>query len=77
MHVGVNKHTFERRAIKIMNKEHLLPYEFVCFSRTTLILIQKELSHEVEILKSLSHPNIVDLIEVFDSEKSAALVMEL
>jgi len=32
---------------------------------------------EIDILKSLEHPNIVTLIDVFEDEKGWCLVMEL
>lgn len=32
---------------------------------------------EIEILKSLDHPNIVNLVDVFEDERHFCLVMEL
>ena len=35
------------------------------------------LYQEIEILKSIDHPNIVKLIDIFEDERHVCLVMEL
>jgi calcium-dependent protein kinase len=55
----------EKRAVKIIDKLILEESEHV------------RLKYEIDILKNLNHPNIVQLYEVFESKSSLYLVTEL
>lgn len=61
---GVNIHTGEEVAIKIVNASEMSPNE------------QQYLFKEIQILSEVSHPNIVKLLEVFE-DKSFYLIFEL
>ena len=60
---GVHKETGIERAIKVIIKPNIAEYE-------TFI-------RELGILKSLDHPNIVNIIETFETENLCFLVLEL
>ena len=55
----------EKRAVKIIDKLSLEDEEHV------------RLKFEIDILKNLTHPNIVQLYEIFESKASLYLVTEL
>jgi calcium/calmodulin-dependent protein kinase I len=61
---GVNIHTGEEVAIKIVNASEMSQNE------------QQYLFKEIQILSEVSHPNIVKLLEVFE-DKSFYLIFEL
>ncbi len=60
----VHKSSGEVRAVKIMEKEKISPPE------------QVRLKYEIDILKNLTHPNILRLFEVFEDKKQIYLVTE-
>jgi calcium-dependent protein kinase len=60
-----HKSTGEVRAVKIMDKAYITPPE------------QTRLKYEIDILKNLTHPNILRLFEVFEDLKNIYLVTEL
>lgn len=60
----VHKNTGEVRAVKIMEKDHITPTE------------RTRLRYEIDILKNLTHPNILKLYEVFEDKKHIYLVTE-
>ena len=62
--VGINKKTSEKVAIKVIDKKTL-------GDKTDMI------QSEVEILKRITHPNIVELKEMFETSSVIYLVMEL
>jgi calcium-dependent protein kinase len=53
------------RAVKILVKQKLTKKEL------------ERLTHEIEILKKLDHPNILKLYEIFEDDKRFYLVTEL
>ena len=53
------------RAVKILRKEKLSKFDI------------DRLSHEVEIMKRLDHPNILKIYELYEDEKRFYLVMEI
>ena len=59
-----HKVTGEVRAVKIMEKAYITPPE------------QTRLKYEIDILKNLTHPNILRLFEVFEDIKNIYLVTE-
>ena len=62
---ALHKHTESLRSIKVVKKENL---------STDL---RQKLLQEVEILKSLDHPNILKIFEVFEDDKSFSIVTEI
>lgn len=62
---GKNRKTQQRVAIKFINKKKS--------TRAQL----KEVQHEINALSQLRHPNIVELIEVFDTDNEYVIVMEM
>lgn len=60
-----NKITGMKCAVKIVDRTQLKPEDEV------------GLRQEVEIMKSLQHPHIVQLLDFFEEEKTYYLVMEL
>ncbi|CAM9376386.1 unnamed protein product [Chrysoparadoxa australica] len=63
--IGVNKHTLERKAVKIIEK-------------STLEAEEKELLRaEIAIMKLVSHPNIIRMEAVYESRENIYIVMEL
>ena len=65
MQKGRHRVSGEERAVKIMDKRYLNPEE------------KKRLKNEIDIMKTLDHPNIVRLYEVFEDEKFIYLVQEI
>ena len=63
--LGINKQTGEKVAIKILEK-----------SRLTRNEDKIRLEREIEILKKLKHPNIVQLYSVIETEKQLFIIME-
>jgi len=66
--LAINKGTGERVAVKIIDKKK-------CFTPSSTR--KDAIMGEVNILKKLNHPNIINIIEVFDTEKTLYLVLEL
>ena len=65
VHLGINKQTGEKVAIKILDKSKLKKIENkIRFER------------EIEILRQLKHPNIVQLYGVIEGERQIFLIME-
>ena len=60
----VHKSSGEVRAVKIMEKEKISDQE------------QVRLKYEIDILKNLTHPNILRLFEVFEDKRQIYLVTE-
>ena len=65
VHLGINKQTGEKVAIKILEKCRL--------TRNRQII---RLNREIEILKKVKHPNIIQLYSVIETEKQIFLIME-
>jgi serine/threonine protein kinase len=65
---GVERATGKRVAIKIIDKRRFMAQ---AASRKDKIL------DEVNILKELDHPNIIRIFDVFDTEKTLYIVLEL
>lgn len=63
---GVNKETGERVAIKIISKAKLAKQN-----------MEKQTKKEILIMKRINHPNIVKLIDVYQTKTKLYLVMEL
>lgn len=63
--LGIHVITGEKVAIKLLQKSQLV--QAADFERT---------SREIKILKSNSHPNVIQLFEVLDTETTLYLVME-
>ncbi len=61
---GVNKHTGEDVAIKKIDKSRLTDHE------------KELLRTEIAILKTLSHPYIVELIELYETKATTYMVLE-
>ncbi len=59
---GRNKKTKELVAVKCIDKDNMKP---------------KQLDREIQILSSLSHPNVISLKDVFEDVKYVYLVLEL
>ncbi|KAN0025327.1 hypothetical protein ACTFIU_003587 [Dictyostelium citrinum] len=62
---GTHKDTGDQVAIKAISKQHVSEADMKRFTR------------EIEIMKKLKHKNIIQLIEVFDSNDHLYLVLEL
>ena len=62
--LAVHKKTGAKVAVKVIDK-------------TGLKDLEENLQNEIDILKSIDHPNIVALKEIFDSKSKLYLVMEL
>ncbi|EGG24005.1 putative protein serine/threonine kinase [Cavenderia fasciculata] len=62
---GTHKESGEEVAIKAISKQHVSEADMNRFTR------------EIEIMKKLKHKNIIQLIEVFDSQDYLFLVLEL
>lgn len=60
-----HRETGEKVAVKVMAKKRMSKDDIKC------------LEQEIEILKQVEHPNIVRLIDVFETSKYYCLVMEL
>ena len=65
VHLGINKQTGEKVAIKILEKIRLFRYQD-----------KVRLEREIEILKKLKHPNIVQLYGVIETDNQILLIME-
>ena len=65
VHLGINKQTGEKVAIKVLEKSRLTRYED-----------KIRLNREIEILKKVKHPNIVQLFSVIETERQILLIME-
>lgn len=61
--MGVDKTTGQEVAIKMINKK--------------LVESPGSLENEISIMKKVSHPNIVQMIAVFDTPEILYIVMEL
>lgn len=62
--MGINKKTSEKVAIKVIDKKNL-------GDKTDMI------QAEVGILKNITHPNIVSLKDMFETNTMIYLIMEL
>eukprot|EP01119_Soliformovum_irregulare_P007561 TRINITY_DN19_c0_g1_i1.p1 TRINITY_DN19_c0_g1~~TRINITY_DN19_c0_g1_i1.p1 ORF type:complete len:312 (+),score=26.38 TRINITY_DN19_c0_g1_i1:10-945(+) len=67
VHRVVNKETGEQFAMKIINKEKV----------GMEAKVEERMKREVDILKSVRHPNIIPLHDLFETENRLYLVMEL
>ncbi|CAM9239606.1 unnamed protein product [Phaeothamnion confervicola] len=61
----VNKHTLERKAVKIIEKDSMDPEE------------KELLRQEIAIMKLVNHPNIIRMEAVYESRQFIYIVMEL
>lgn len=68
MKLCVHKETAEKYALKIIDKK-----KFMMNSSSR----KDALMSEVNILMKVKHPNIIGIREVFDTEKSLFIVLEL
>jgi calcium/calmodulin-dependent protein kinase I len=62
----VNKHTKKEYAVKYLEKQvkgQTIP--------------RSDLDNEIELLKSISHPNVVQLYETLEDKNTIYLIMEL
>lgn len=57
--------TGERFAVKVLSKRKMSQEDIAALSK------------EIEILKSIDHPNIVKLVDIYEDERHVCLVMEL
>lgn len=64
MKLCFNKVTNEERAVKFMRKENMTPKA------------KKWFENEINIMKTLDHPNIVRLFEIFEDDTKYYLVQE-
>lgn len=62
--LATHKRTGLRYAIKIINKSILTPRAMKCLER------------EIEILKKVNHPNIIQLHEIIDTPSDIFIVLE-
>jgi len=62
--MGIAKHSGEKVAIKIVNKKQVKHKP-------------EMLTNEVEILLKIDHPNVIKLLDLFDTTETLYLVMEL
>ena len=60
-----NRETGERFAVKVLSKRKMSKQDM------------ERLRTEIDILKTLDHPNIVKLVDIFEDERHICLVMEL
>jgi len=67
VHLVTKKDTGEKFAMKVINKEKL----------GIEAKSEERLKREVEILKSVRHPNIIPLHELFETDNRLYLIMEL
>lgn len=65
MREAIHKETGQKVAIKAVSKKYLGEKDL------------KLLTREIEIMKKLEHPNIVNLIGVCESEEEILIIMEL
>ena len=63
--IGTQKSSGDKFAIKIINRANLEAED------------EEALESEVKIMEKVSHPNIINLVEVFDSPKKFYMVMEV
>ena len=66
---GVNKVTKQRVAIKTIDKTR--------FRATDIAYQYDAMASEIQIMRSIDHPNIIKLLDVFEDEKEIHIVMEL
>jgi serine/threonine protein kinase len=66
--LGTNRRTSEQVAIKIVEKKRFAMQADFSF---------KTLQSEVDILRRMNHPNIIRVIDVFDTPKAFTLALEL
>lgn len=60
-----NRATGERFAVKVVSKKKMKEEDMI------------SMQTEIDILKSVDHPNVVKLVDVFEDERFWCLVMEL
>lgn len=65
MKLGIHSHTQEKVAIKILEK-----------SKITDVADVERVTREINILKQVRHPNIIQLYEIIETPKQLFLVME-
>eukprot|EP01117_Protostelium_nocturnum_P012262 TRINITY_DN450_c1_g1_i1.p1 TRINITY_DN450_c1_g1~~TRINITY_DN450_c1_g1_i1.p1 ORF type:complete len:348 (-),score=97.94 TRINITY_DN450_c1_g1_i1:158-1051(-) len=66
VHLAINKKTGENCAVKIIDK-----------TVANAEADERRLKNEVEILKKVKHPNVIGLIDIFETSENLYLVMEL
>ena len=69
MHVHTGKsnaNVFHQVAVKVINKRMVVKREYV----------RKNMRREAVMMQRLAHPNVVQLIEVMETENSFYMVME-
>ncbi len=65
--LGVHRKTGQQVAIKVIDKKK---YWHIAKTRAQIL-------REVEILKGLKHPNIIEIVEVVDGKRYLYMVLEL
>jgi len=66
VHLAVHKKTGDKVAVKIIDK-----------TIATAEADERRLKNEVDILKKVRHPNIIALIDIFETDSNLYLIMEL
>jgi serine/threonine protein kinase len=69
----LDKRTGEKRAVKVIDKWKQFENESVAGQRRAL----DKLWREINIMRQVKHPNILQLFEVFDSRQYIYIVIEL
>ena len=68
--LATHKASGQKRAVKVISKSK--------FSRASDKKLHfQELRNEIEVMRTMSHPNIIKLYEVFETESELFIVMEL
>jgi serine/threonine protein kinase len=62
---GTNKESGEAVAIKFIEKKYIKKKHI------------EQLRREIEIMKKIDHPNVLSLMDIFETDKELTLVMEL
>eukprot|EP00123_Amoebidium_parasiticum_P016944 comp23652_c1_seq1/m.40385 comp23652_c1_seq1/g.40385 ORF comp23652_c1_seq1/g.40385 comp23652_c1_seq1/m.40385 type:complete len:909 (-) comp23652_c1_seq1:101-2827(-) len=62
---AIHRQTRQQVAVKVIGKKHLDPVE------------KEGMLAEIAILKLVNHPNVIDLLEIYDTPDTLYLVMEL
>jgi serine/threonine protein kinase len=68
------------RVYLVENKETLEQYAVKAFAKEYLLSQQKgkeSLMNEIDLMRELNHPNLINFIEIHESKNSVYLVLEL
>jgi tRNA A-37 threonylcarbamoyl transferase component Bud32 len=69
VYLAESKITKKKYAVKAFNKEHIIEFDSLTAKPSML--------NEISIMRSFDHENVVKLYEVYESERSIYLVLEL